>query len=88
MATSAIAFAVGIIGFVRAIAAAKILSRPLTRLVITGLVALAVSRFVPHGAVQLYAQAVAVIVALWPLAYQMWRRPYLTHARTSRSATG
>jgi hypothetical protein len=32
---------------------------------------MAVSRFVPLAAVQFYVQGVAVIVALWPLAYAM-----------------
>jgi hypothetical protein len=75
LATSALLFAVGVLGFAQGIAAGQILSRPLTRLVVTGLVVWAAARFVPLGAVQLYVQGVAGIVALWPLAYRMWPRP-------------
>ena len=72
LATSAIIFAVGIVGFARGIAASHILSRPLTLIVVSALAVLAVSRFVPLGAVQLYVQAAAGLIALWPLAYGMW----------------
>ncbi len=75
LATSALLFTIGILGFARGIAASQILSRPLTRLVVTGLIVLAATRFVPLGAVQLYVQGLAGIVALWPLAFQMWRQP-------------
>jgi hypothetical protein len=84
LATSALTFAAGMFGFARAFAAIAILSRPLTRVVVTGLVVLGVSRFVPLGAVQLYLQAVALVVALCPLAYQMWRPLQVTGARASR----
>jgi hypothetical protein len=36
---------------------------------------MAVARLVPVGAVQFYVQGAAGIVALWPLAYEMWKRP-------------
>jgi hypothetical protein len=72
LASSVTVFAVGILGFARGIAAGKVLSRPLTTVVVVALVALAVSRFVPLGAVQFYVQAAAGLVALWPLAYRMW----------------
>lgn len=75
LGTSVVIFAVGVFGFARAIAASRILSRGLTRLVVTALVVLALSRFVPLGAVQFYVQAAAGLVALWPLAYQLWRSP-------------
>jgi hypothetical protein len=75
LATSVLLFAVGVLGFAQGIAAVQILSRPLTRLVVTGLVVWAAARFVPLGAVQFYVQGVAAIVALWPLAFQMWPRP-------------
>jgi hypothetical protein len=39
------------------------------------LVVMAVARLVPVGAVQFYVQGAAGIVALWPLAYEMWKRP-------------
>jgi hypothetical protein len=75
LATSGLLFTVGVLGFAQGIAAGQILSRPLTRLVVTGLVVWAAARFVPLGAVQFYVQGVAAIVALWPLAFQMWPRP-------------
>lgn len=78
LATSAIIFAAGIVGFAKAIADSDILTRRLTRLVVTALVVLAVSRFIPYGAAQFYLQSLAGIVALWPLAHQMWRRPRAT----------
>lgn len=88
LAMSAITFAAGIFGFARGIEGSEILSRPLTLIVVTGLVVLAVSRFVPHGAAQFYAQAVAGIVALWPLAYQMWRQPQAPLVRSRRQTSG
>lgn len=77
LATSAIFFAAGVLGFAKGIAASRILSRPLAAVVVTGLVVLAVSRFVPLAAVQFYVQAAAGLVALWPLAYRMWEGPQL-----------
>jgi hypothetical protein len=89
LATSVILFAIGIVGFARGIAAGRVLSRPLTRLVVTALLVWAAARFIPLGLVQFYVQGVAGIVALWPLAFQMWRHPQLTHATTvsARSAS-
>lgn len=86
LATSVLLFAIGILGFALGIAASQILSRPLTRLVVTGLVVLAAARFVPLGAVQFYLQGLAGIVALWPMAIRMWRQPQLTHVRTASAA--
>jgi hypothetical protein len=83
LASSVLLFAVGVLGFARGIAAGQILSRPLTRLVVTGLVVWAAARVVPLGAVQFYVQGVAGIVALWPLAFQMWRQPQLASPRTA-----
>ncbi|WP_051399712.1 hypothetical protein [Haloechinothrix halophila] len=73
LAASAITFAIGVVGFAKGIAVSRILSPALTRVVVTALVVLAVSRFVPLAVVQFYLQAAAGIVALWPVAYQMWR---------------
>ena len=86
LATSALLFAIGVLGFARCIVASRILSHLLTRIVATGLVVLAAARFVPLGAVQLYLQGVVSVVALWPLAFQMWRQPQLTQARTASAA--
>ncbi len=78
LAASAIFFVIGVAGFVKAIAVSRILSSTLTRTVGAALVVLAVSRMVPLGVVQFYVQAVAGLVALWPLAYHMWR-PKIVH---------
>lgn len=87
LVTSAILFAVGLIGFARALAASQILSRRLTRLVFAALIVLAVSRMLPLGVAQFYLQAIAGLVALWPLAYQMWLAPQPVHLKTGRAVT-
>ena len=68
-------FAAGVWGFARGIADSKILSPGLTVLVIGALAVMAASRLVPMALAQLYLQGAAGIVALWPLAYQMWKHP-------------
>lgn len=78
---SAVAFALGAVGFAVAIAQSGGLSSRLAWLVVGMLVVGAAARFVPLSVVQLYVQAAADIVALWPLAYVM-RKP----ATTVRSA--
>jgi hypothetical protein len=75
LVTGAITFAVGAFAFAKGIADSRILSRRLSRLVVGALVVMAVARFVPVGVVQFYVQGAAGIVALWPLAYEMWKRP-------------
>lgn len=72
--TGAATFAVGVFAFAKGIADSRILSRRLTWLVVGALVVMAVARLVPVGAVQFYVQGAAGIVALWPLAYEMWKR--------------
>ncbi len=73
--TGAVIFALGILGFQKGIADSGVLSQRLTWVVIAALAVMAVARFVPLAAVQLYLQGVAGIVALWPMAYQMWKLP-------------
>jgi hypothetical protein len=73
--TAAVTFAIGVFAFAKGIADSRILSRRLTWLVVGALVVMAVARLVPVGAVQFYVQGVAGIVALWPLAYEMWKHP-------------
>lgn len=86
LATSALLFAIGVLGFARGIAAVRVLSRPLARLVVTALIVWAAARFVPLGVVQFYVQGLAGIVALWPLAVLMWRRPDAALVGTSSAA--
>lgn len=69
----AITFAIGVLGFARAIVDSRLLRPRLTRLVVVALIGMAAARFVPLGAVQFYLQGAAGIVALWPLAYDMWK---------------
>ncbi|HVM36162.1 MAG TPA: hypothetical protein VM784_12580 [Actinomycetota bacterium] len=71
LVTGALAFAIGVVAFARAISIVTVGSRGLTRVVVTALSVAAVSRFVPLAAVQFYVQGVAVVVAMWPLAYAM-----------------
>src|ERR687898_3072490 len=73
--TAAATFALGVFAFAKGIAEGRILSRRLSRLVVGALVVMAVARLVPLGAVQFYVQGAACIVALWPLAYEMWEHP-------------
>jgi hypothetical protein len=74
VAIGAIAFALGVLGFAKGIADARILGRGRTRLVVVALVVMAAVRFVPLGET-LYVHGAAALVALWPLAYTMWSRP-------------
>ena len=71
LVTGALAFAIGVFAFARAISIATVGSRGLTRVVVAALIVMAVSRFVPLAGVQFYVQGVAAVVALWPLAYAM-----------------
>ncbi|HEX2029086.1 MAG TPA: hypothetical protein VHF25_13915 [Nitriliruptorales bacterium] len=71
--TGAITFAIGIYAFARAIADSAILGTRTTPVVVTGLAVLAGARAVPLGVVQFHVQAIAGVVALWPLAAVMWR---------------
>jgi hypothetical protein len=70
----AVSFAFGAVGFARGIASSGILNPTTTRIVVGGLVVLSAARFAPLSAAP-YVIAVAGIVALWPLAYVMWRHP-------------
>jgi hypothetical protein len=72
---SGITFLLGALGFARGMASIAPVSRTFTRLVVVALVAAGLSRLVPLTGVQFYVQSAALIVALWPLAYEMWRHP-------------
>jgi hypothetical protein len=75
LVTGAATFAIGVFAFAKGITDSRVLSRRLSRLVVGALVMMAVARLVPVGAAQFYVQGAAGIVALWPLAYEMWKRP-------------
>ena len=72
--TGAVMFAIGLLGFARALTGSRILGGA-TGLVVVALVIMAASRFVPVAAVQLYVQGVAALVALLPLAFQIGNHP-------------
>lgn len=69
---AAITFALGAVSFAIGITRSGMLSARLNWLVAGGLVVMATARFVPLGAAQIVV-GVAAVVALWPLAYAMWR---------------
>ena len=70
----AISFALGALGFARGIAHSGMLRSQPMWLVVGALVVMAAARFVPLGAAQ-YVIGVAGLLALLPLAYEMWERP-------------
>jgi hypothetical protein len=82
--TGAAIFALGVLGFARGIAHSGVLSPRLTWLVVGALTVMAASRFVPLSVVQFYVQGAAGIVALWPLAYEMWTHPVARPTRQPR----
>jgi hypothetical protein len=69
-----VGFALGAFGFAMGIARSAVLRPGLTRVVAGALLAMALARFVPLS-VAPYLMAAAGVVALWPLAYEMWRHP-------------
>lgn len=71
--TSAILFALGVGGFAIGIVRSGILGPYGTWTVVGALAVLAVTRFAPVGAAQLYVGPAAAVVALWPLAYRIAR---------------
>lgn len=70
----ALTFAVGAFAFAKAIVQSRVLTPGLTGLVVAALLIMALARLVPFSIVQFYVQGVAGIIALWPLAHQMWRQ--------------
>jgi hypothetical protein len=74
LATGGISFTLGALGFAMAIMRSRVLSAQLTRLVVGALLVMAALRAVPLGASQ-YVIGVAGVVALWPLAAEMWKHP-------------
>jgi hypothetical protein len=85
LVTAAILFALGVLGFAIAIVRSRVLSPGLTWLVVGALVVMAATRFFPVGAAQLYVGPAAGLVALWPLAYVMWKQPPVRAAGQPRS---
>jgi len=83
LVTGAVSYALGALGFAMGIARSAALRAGLTRVVVGALLVMAVARFVPLS-VAPYVIAAAGVVALWPLAYQMWRHPEAQPAEHTR----
>jgi hypothetical protein len=73
LVSGGVLFAFGVFGFAAAIRRSGPLGETLTWLVVAALLIMAVVRFIPLGA-QFYVGGVAAVVALWPLAFTMWRQ--------------
>ena len=69
--TGAIANAIGVFGFARAVRTAPVMEATQSKVVVIALVVMAVSRFIPLGAVQFYTQGVAGVVGLLTIAFVM-----------------
>ena len=68
---AAVLFGLGWLSLAAAVYRSQVLSRELTWVVIGALVVLTVAPFIPTGWGE-YLIGVGLIVAGWPLAYQMW----------------
>jgi hypothetical protein len=73
--TGGVASAIGIMGFAKGVWTVGIDALGVPRFVVVAFGAMAVARIVPLTGVQFYVQAVAAVIAMWPLAYTMWRYP-------------
>lgn len=71
--SSAILFLLGTVAFTFGIIRSQILSPRLAWIVAGFLVLMAAARLVPLGLVQMQVQAFAGVLALWPLAYAVWK---------------
>jgi hypothetical protein len=72
LATGAICFTVGAIGFAIASIKSDALNGRIATLVATALIVMAAVRFVPLGAAQIVI-GVAGVVAFWAVAFEMWK---------------
>ena len=75
---SGVAWAIGVVGFAKGLSSIGPRARGLPGFVVVALAAMGVSRMVPLTAVQFYVHGAAALIALWPLAYVMWRQPKMT----------
>lgn len=80
-------FAVGAVAFAVAVPKSGVLGRGAGAAVAAALVVVAVARFVPLAIVLFHVHSVALIAALFPLAYVMWTRPTAGPAGHPRAAT-
>ncbi|MFN2526384.1 MAG: hypothetical protein ABR505_09005 [Actinomycetota bacterium] len=84
LAIGALTFSAGVFGFAKGIADLRVLGPRLATIVVAALIVMAASRFVPLAVSQFYLQGAAGIIALWPLAYEMWRHPQARVAERQR----
>lgn len=80
-------FAVGAVAFAVAVPKSGVLSPGPAKAVAGLLVVVAASRFIPLAIVLFHVQSVALIAALFPLAYVMWTRPTARPTGQARPAT-
>jgi len=73
--TSGVVSAIGIVGFARGVSSVGPIVLGVPKFVVAAFGAMAVARIVPLTVVQFYVQSAATLIALWPFAYVMWRRP-------------
>jgi hypothetical protein len=83
--TSALTNAIGLGFLARGISRSNVLDSFAKPLVLTALIVMAVSRFVPIGPVQFYVQGLAGVLALWPIAQDIARRTASDRAALPRT---
>jgi hypothetical protein len=88
MLSAAFLSAIGFISIAYGIVHSEVLSPWRSRLVVSALVVLAASRFVPLGAVQFYVQSVVILLALWPLGFTMAGEPMEQRAGQPQPVSG
>ncbi len=84
LVTGGVSFTLGALGFATAIVRSGVLSAQMARLFVGALVVMAAARLVPLGAAQ-YVIGLAGVLALWPLASEMWKHPEPRPAEQRRS---
>lgn len=84
--TGAVCFGIGALAFAKGVAASGLLGPGTRRTVVAALAVMAAARAVPFGPVQFHLQGLAAVVALWPIALDLWRHPVtVTTSRRSFS---
>lgn len=77
---------IGIIALALGVSRSRILTPGRTRFVVGALLLMIVSRIVPLGAAN-YLESVALVAALWPLAFRMLEGPSIQSVREARPAS-
>ncbi len=84
--TSALLFSIGVACFATGIVRANVLNRGLTWILAAALVVIGLSRFAPLNVIQFYAQGIAGIIALWPIAWIVLKYPVVKTVTASEPA--